>query len=331
MNPLLSIRNYQAHFYTRKGVVRAVDGISYDVYPGETLAIVGESGSGKSVSQLSYLGLLSQTPLRIIGGEVLFHQTDLLKLSEENLRKIRGDKISMVFQEPMTSLNPYLKIGTQLIEPLLVHRSVSKSQAWKQGEEALERVGIADHSKAMHAYPHEFSGGMRQRVMIAMALTTEPEVLIADEPTTALDVTVQSQILELLSDLQKQNKMAVILITHDLGVVAQVADRVVVMYAGKVFETGSVEDIFYRSQHPYTQALLRSTPRLDKKEEELPSIPGSPPPLFTSFTGCPFYERCYYHLDECKKEFPPYEALESGHSRFCYAKDLGSPSGEKRP
>lgn len=331
MTPLLSIKNYQAYFHTRRGVLRAVDGISYDVFPGETLAIVGESGSGKSVSQLSYLGLLSQTPLQIMGGEVFFRQANLLKLGEKELRKIRGDKISMVFQEPMTSLNPYLKIGTQLIEPLLIHRKISKTEAWKRGEEALERVGIADHSKAMHAYPHEFSGGMRQRVMIAMALTTEPEVLIADEPTTALDVTVQSQILELLSEIQKQTQMAIILITHDLGVVAQVADRVVVMYAGKVFETGSVEDIFYRSQHPYTQALLRSTPRLDKSEDELPSIPGSPPSLLSVPSGCPFTERCSFVKEECHKNFPELEVLRTGHTRFCFSKDILRVREENQP
>lgn len=314
--------DYQAYFYTRRGIVKAVNGISYDVYPGQTLAVVGESGSGKSVSQLSYLGLLPSPPLRIVGGQVLFHGQDLLKTSESDLRKIRGDKIAMIFQEPMTSLNPYLKIGTQLIEPLVIHRNQSKKDAWKAASKALERVGISRPDHAMNAYPHEFSGGMRQRVMIAMALTTEPELLIADEPTTALDVTVQAQILELLKAVQKETKMAMILITHDLGVVAGSADEVVVMYAGRVFEKGTVDDIFYRSQHPYTRALLRSTPRLDKNEKELPVIQGNPPDLTQVSQGCPFYERCSYREAICLEEFPRESSLGNKHKRFCHAENI---------
>jgi len=288
LSALLKIENYKAYFYTRRGIVKAVNGISYEVHPGQTVAVVGESGSGKSVSQLSYLGLLPSPPLRILGGQVVFDGSDLLKMREDELRKIRGDKISMIFQEPMTSLNPYLKIGSQLIEPLVIHRKQRKKAAWSAATQALERVGISRPAQAMEAYPHEFSGGMRQRVMIAMALTTEPKLLIADEPTTALDVTVQAQILELLKSIQKETKMAMILITHDLGVVAGSADEVVVMYAGRVFERGSVDDIFYRSQHPYTQALLRSTPRIDQLEKELPVIQGNPPDLSQDLVGCPF-------------------------------------------
>ncbi len=322
MKPLLSIQDYKAHFYTRRGIVKAVNGITYDVYPGKTLAIVGESGSGKSVSQLSYLGLLPAPPLKIMGGTVQFEGRDLLKMKEDDLRKIRGDKISMIFQEPMTSLNPYLKIGSQLIEPLVIHRKQNKKEAWKAATQSLERVGISRPSHAMESYPHEFSGGMRQRVMIAMALTTEPKLLIADEPTTALDVTVQAQILDLLKSIQKETQMAMILITHDLGVVAGAADEVVVMYAGRVFETGSVDDIFYRSEHPYTRALLRSTPRLDKLEKELPVIPGSPPDLIAVTEGCPFYERCSYQKEICKTEFPKESTLGPKHKRFCHAEKL---------
>ena len=228
----------------------------------------------------------------------------------------------MIFQEPMTSLNPYLKIGTQLIEPLLIHRNQTKQEAWKTGTKALERVGISRASDAMDAYPHEFSGGMRQRVMIAMALITEPEVLIADEPTTALDVTVQSQILELLRDIQKENKMAMVLITHDLGVVAQVADRVVVMYAGRVFETGSCDDIFYRFSHPYTQALLKSTPRIDRLGEVLPVIAGTTPDLLKMGDGCPFYDRCTYRKEVCEKLFPEQSERGPGHKRFCHVENV---------
>ncbi|NBX77400.1 MAG: ABC transporter ATP-binding protein [Proteobacteria bacterium] len=322
MKPLLSIQDYKAHFYTRRGIVKAVNGITYDVHPGQTLAIVGESGSGKSVSQLSYLGLLPTPPLKIMGGQVLFDGNDLLQMSEDQLRKIRGDKISMIFQEPMTSLNPYLKIGSQMIEPLVIHRKKTKKEAWKLATQALERVGLSRADQAMESYPHEFSGGMRQRVMIAMALTTDPKLLIADEPTTALDVTVQAQILELLKSIQQENKMAMILITHDLGVVAGSADEVVVMYAGRVFETGSVDDIFYRSQHPYTRALLRSTPRLDKLEKELPVIQGNPPDLISVSEGCPFYERCSYQKEICKREFPRESSLGAKHKWFCHVEKI---------
>ncbi|NBX92913.1 MAG: ABC transporter ATP-binding protein [Proteobacteria bacterium] len=324
MNPILSIKNLQAHFHTRRGVVKAVNGISYDLFPGETLAVVGESGSGKSVSQLSYLRLLASPPLKIPGGQVFYRDKDLLKLSDAELRKIRGDKITMIFQEPMTSLNPYLTVGAQLIEPLVIHRKKAKSEAWQAATAALERVGISNASNAMKAYPHEFSGGMRQRVMIAMALTTEPEVLIADEPTTALDVTVQAQILDLLKSIQKENKMALLLITHDLGVVANIAHKVVVMYAGRVFEKGSVDDIFYRSEHPYTQALLKSTPRVDRDDKILPAISGNTPDLIQIGSGCPFYERCSYRTDLCQAEFPQVRLGLKGHERYCHVEKVSS-------
>jgi oligopeptide transport system ATP-binding protein len=324
MEPLLQIRDLQAHFHTRRGIVKAVNGVSFEVAPGETLGIVGESGSGKSVCQLSYLHLLPSPPLRIMGGEARFGDVDLLKANNRQLRSIRGNRISMIFQEPMTSLNPYMRIGSQLTEPLLVHQKISKREAIARAMEALEQVGISDRDNAMRAYPHEFSGGMRQRVMIAMALTTRPSLLIADEPTTALDVTVQAQILDLLRKIQKENGMAIVLITHDLGVVAGLADRVVVMYAGRVMEQGVAEDIFYRSGHPYTHALLKSTPRLDVVQESLPVIGGAPPDLSRLGQGCPFYERCDFRKDVCHRVFP--ERRTSGlanegkrsHDSYCH-------------
>jgi oligopeptide transport system ATP-binding protein len=318
MEPLLEVKDYKAHFYTRRGIVRAVDGISFSLRPGETLGIVGESGSGKSVSQLSYLRLLPSPPLRIVGGEVKFHGKDLLKMKNEELRHIRGKSITMIFQEPMTSLNPYLRIGTQLVEPLVIHENLSKKDALKKAEEALERVKIPNAAKALTAYPHEFSGGMRQRVMIAMALTTNPELLIADEPTTALDVTVQAQILELLKEIQQDTKMAIIMITHDLGVVAGLADRVLVMYAGHILEEGTADDIFYRSHNPYSMALLKSTPRIDIPQGVLPIIPGAPPDLSRLGDGCPFYERCENRMEVCTTVFPPPRHLSPLHESYCY-------------
>jgi oligopeptide transport system ATP-binding protein len=305
-------------------VVKAVNGVSFEVAPGETLGIVGESGSGKSVCQLSYLHLLPSPPLRIVGGEARFGGVDLLKADNRQLRAIRGNQISMIFQEPMTSLNPYMRIGNQLTEPLLVHQKISKREALKRATEALKQVGISDAESAMRSYPHEFSGGMRQRVMIAMALTTRPQLLIADEPTTALDVTVQAQILELLRQIQKENGMAIVLITHDLGVVAGLADRVIVMYAGRVMEQGVAEDIFYRTNHPYTHALLKSTPRLDVAQSTLPVIGGAPPDLARIGEGCPFYERCDFRKDICHKIFPERRAAPSaagpafGHDSYCH-------------
>lgn len=315
---LLEIKNLQAHFHTRKGVVKAVNGISYSLDPGQTLCIVGESGSGKSVSQLSYLRLLPSPPLRIPAGQVLYHGEDLLTMPDDKLRSIRGHKISMIFQEPMTSLNPYLTIGSQLIEPLVIHCGMNKKMAWKEATEALVRVGIPEAEKAMTVYPHEFSGGMRQRVMIAMALTTKPEILIADEPTTALDVTVQAQILDLLKQIQKETGMAILLITHDLGVVAGIADKVVVMYAGRVFEEGPVEDIFEKSQHPYTRALLKSTPRIDLSQEKIPVIGGSIPDLSQVKSGCPFADRCEYKKESCVSEFPQIRKITTSHETFCH-------------
>jgi oligopeptide transport system ATP-binding protein len=316
--PILEVKNYQAHFYTRRGIVKAVNDISFTLNEGETLGIVGESGSGKSVTQLSYLGLLPSPPLRIIGGEVLFKGRNLLAADGEHLRRIRGNQITMIFQEPMTSLNPYMKIGHQLCEPLILHKGMNKHDAVKEAIAALKRVGLPDPMTAMAAYPHEFSGGMRQRVMIAMALTTHPEVLIADEPTTALDVTVQAQILELLKSIQQERGMAIILITHDLGIVAGLANRVVVMYAGTVMEEGTVDELFYGSHHPYTQALLKSTPRLDVTQASLPTIAGTPPDLSRLKPGCPFYDRCDHRVAVCTETFPAAHHFQAGQRSFCH-------------
>jgi oligopeptide transport system ATP-binding protein len=316
--PILELKNYQAHFHTRRGIVKAVNGISFKLNEGETLGIVGESGSGKSVTQLSYLGLLPSPPLKIVGGEVLFKGRNLLEQDGAHLRELRGNQITMIFQEPMTSLNPYMKIGAQLCEPNLIHKGMNKYDATKEAIAAMKRVGIPDAERAMASYPHEFSGGMRQRVMIAMALTTHPEVLIADEPTTALDVTVQAQILELLKSIQQERGMAIILITHDLGIVAGLANRVVVMYAGQVMEEGTVDELFYRSHHPYTQALLKSTPRLDVTQGSLPVIAGTTPDLSKLKPGCPFFARCEHRIPVCEDVFPAVRAFQGGQESYCH-------------
>ncbi len=298
--PLLSVENLKTYFHTRNGVVKAVDGVSFTVEKGETLGIVGESGSGKSVTCYSIMGLIPQPPGRIESGRALFDGTDLLSCSNRELRNIRGSRISMIFQDPMTSLNPYMRISDQLIEPLLTHNpDATKPWALKRAIDALTEVGIQDAAKRAHFYPHEFSGGMRQRVMIAMALITKPELLIADEPTTALDVTVQAQILELINRLQHELGTAVIFITHDLGVVAGLCDRVQVMYAGRIVETAGTDGVYNDPKHPYTEALQRSIPSLQPKGSELFTIPGLPPDLSKSITGCAFAPRCTQALDTC--------------------------------
>lgn len=290
--PLLHVRDLTTWFHTRNGVVRAVDGVSFYVHRGETLGIVGESGSGKSVSCYSLMGLVPQPPGRIENGAALFDgTTDLLHCSEAELRGIRGKRISMIFQDPMTSLNPYLRVSTQLIEALRMHEKVDRKEALARSIAALEEVGIQEAPTRVHFYPHEFSGGMRQRVMIAMAMITHPDILIADEPTTALDVTVQAQILELIKERQRANNSAVILITHDLGVVAGMCDRINVMYAGKVVETGTADEIFHEAEHPYTIALQRSIPSLGSKGKPLYTIPGLPPDLSRPIPGDAFAMR----------------------------------------
>ncbi len=296
---LLTVTDLRTSFHTRSGVYRAVDGVSFGVERGETLGIVGESGSGKSVTCYSIMGLVPQPPGRIESGTALFDGVDLLHCTPAQSRAIRGKRVAMIFQDPMTSLNPYLRVSDQLIEPLLIHENISRPDALRRGLEALEAVGINDASRRINLYPHEFSGGMRQRVMIAMALITKPELLIADEPTTALDVTVQAQILDLIKKMQRDIGTAVIFITHDLGVVSGLCDRVQVMYAGRIVERADVRTLFYSPRHPYTRALQKSIPALQPKGAELYTIRGMPPDLSKPSPGCPFAPRCEFALEKC--------------------------------
>ena len=314
---LLTVDNLRTYFHTRDGIVRAVDGVSYSIAPGETLGIVGESGSGKSVSCYSLLGLIPQPPGRIESGSAMFDGIDLLTMTPADQRRIRGKRISMIFQDPMTALNPYMTIGAQLMEPLRVHDGVSRREAFDRAVEALDAIGIQDGPKRMKSFPHEFSGGMRQRVMIAMALITKPQLLIADEPTTALDVTVQAQILDLIKKLQRDNGMAVILITHDLGVIAGTCDRVLVMYAGKICEKAGVDDLFAKPRHPYTEALLASLPSRHEAGTALYTIPGAPPDLSLEFPGCPFAPRCGHRVEHCETTVPELEAVDELHESAC--------------
>lgn len=322
--PVLELINLETHFETRDGTVRAVDGVSYSVGPGETLGVVGESGCGKSVSSLSILRLIPNPPGKIVGGSILFNGEDLTQVSEERIRAVRGNEISMIFQEPMTSLNPMMTVGKQISEPLTRHRGLSKKQARERALEMLELVSIPDPQKWLDGYPHEMSGGMRQRVMIAIALACDPKVLIADEPTTALDVTIQAQILLLIRDLQAKLGTAVIMVTHDLGVIAEVADRVVVMYAGRKVEEASVRDLFAHPRHPYTVGLMTAIPRLDKitngdgLNNRLTEIPGVVPPLYNLPVGCAFAERCTYVTDKCRAEKPVFEEKTTGHWAACW-------------
>jgi len=301
---LLDVQDLQTYFYTRSGIVKAVDGVSFSVDRGETLGIVGESGSGKSVTVMSLLGLIPTPPGKVVGGQAKFAGNDLLQMSGEELRQHRGRRIAMIFQDPMTSLNPYLKVSTQLVEVLRAHDSTPKKVAYKRAIEALDQVGISEPHKRVDCYPHQFSGGMRQRVMIAMALIANPELLIADEPTTALDVTIQAQILELLKRLQKETGMGLILITHDLGVVAGMSDKILVMYAGKPVESGNADEIFYKTSHPYTLGLLQSVPKVtgDEGRHELYTIPGLPPDPAKLPVGCAFSPRCRYAMAVCRQD-----------------------------
>jgi oligopeptide transport system ATP-binding protein len=321
-DPILSIRDLVVEFTTEDGVVQAVDGISYDLFPGETLGIVGESGSGKSVSTMSLLGLIPQPPGRIVRGEALFQGKDLLKVSKKELRRIRGKDVAMVFQDPMTSLNPVLKIGYQIAEAIKTHNpAVKDGAAKKRAVELLKLVGVPNPQRRVDQYPHEFSGGMRQRAMIAMAIANEPSVLIADEPTTALDVTIQAQILEVLKKAQDETNAATILITHDLGLIAELADRVIVMYAGKVVELGEVSTIFSNPRHPYTIGLMDSLPKLTAEEEWLRPIPGQPPSLISRPPGCPFHPRCFLSQGRvrCREEEPALRPIdESAHLTACH-------------
>ena len=329
MAKLLEVNDLRTHFFTHDGVVKAVDGVTYDLDEGEILGIVGESGCGKSVSALSIMRLIQDPPGKTIGGEVLLDGEDILKLSSARMRDIRGNKIAMVFQEPMTSLNPVLTIGRQITEALELHQGLNKKDAWKRAGELLGTVGISEAESRLKDYPHRFSGGMRQRVMIAMALSCDPRLIIADEPTTALDVTIQAQILDLMQKLAKDTGTALIIITHNLGVVARYAQRVVVMYAGKVIEEGTATEIYHDPRHPYTQGLLASVPRLDDVVgARLEPIEGVPPDLIDIPAGCSFAPRCKFAYDRCLQETPPLADVVGGHLSACWrAEELAELAG----
>ena len=319
LSPLLQVSDLRTHFFSQEGVVKAVDGVSFELEAGETLALVGESGCGKSVSALSIMRLIPDPPGKIIGGEVLFEDENLLEKSDEEIRRVRGRHIAMVFQEPMTSLNPVLNVERQLTESLELHLGLSKNEAKAEAVRRLEEVGIPDAARRARQFPHQFSGGMRQRVMIAMALSCGPKIVIADEPTTALDVTIQAQILELMKRLTQERGVALIIITHNLGVVARYSDRVNVMYAGKIIERGSAREVYYNPRHPYTIGLLNSVPRLDlPRKERLDPIEGQPPDLGNLGDGCAFLERCRFSEGRCANEVPPLTQVSDGHSSACW-------------
>lgn len=326
MEKILQVKNLNTSFHTYAGEVKAVRGVSFELDKGEALGIVGESGSGKSITMMSVMRLLSENGM-IKEGEILFQGKDLTKLSDKQMESIRGNEIGMIFQDPMTSLNPVFTIGNQLMEPLLKHRKISKSEAFNKSVEMLKLVGIPSPEKRMKQFPHEFSGGMRQRAMIAMALVCSPKILIADEPTTALDVTIQAQILELMKDLKAKLGMSIILITHDLGVVSDICNRINVMYGGKLVETGSTRDIFYNPRHPYTWGLLRSIPNPKNDiRERLKPIEGTPPDLLKPPAGCPFAPRCEYAMKICMTNMPGNFEIEEKHISACW---LNHPSAPK--
>jgi len=318
---LLEVKDLRTYFETEEGVVKAVDGISFEVRPGETLGIVGESGSGKSVANLSLMRLIAEPPGKIVSGSITFRGRDILKLSPREVRAIRGKQIAMIFQDPMTSLNPFMRISKQLMEVTRLHLGHSKREAREHAIRMLDLVGIPDAEARIESYPHEFSGGMRQRVMIAMALSCQPELLIADEPTTALDVTIQAQILELIKRLKSKTGASVILVTHDLGVVAGMTDHIIVMYAGKVFERAPTSELFEQPGNPYTRGLLRSVPDPAAEQGKLYQIPGQPPDLARLPGGCPFAPRCERAEEICRREFPPFVQLTSEHSSLCHFAD----------
>jgi oligopeptide transport system ATP-binding protein len=315
---LLEVSDLRTYFHTDDGLLKAVDGISFALKRGETLGIVGESGSGKSVTNLSLIKLVPSPPGEIVSGKVVFGGQDILKLSDAEVRKIRGRRIAMIFQDPMTSLNPFLKISRQLMEMTQLHLGYSKSQAYEHAIKMLETVGIPDARRRVDDYPHQFSGGMRQRVMIAMALSCKPELLIADEPSTALDVTIQAQILELIKKLKEETGTSVILITHDLGVVAGMTDHVIVMYAGKLFEQAPTRELFAMQGNPYTKGLLRSVPDPSSQQGRLYQIPGQPPDVAHLPPGCPFSPRCERAEEICTREFPPLVQLNANHHSLCH-------------
>ena len=314
---LLEVRALSIHFFTEEGVVRAVENVSFEIPPGEILGLVGESGCGKSVTGLSLLRLIPIPPGRIVSGEILFDGRNLLQLEGKEIERVRGNDISMIFQEPMTSLNPVFTIGDQIMEAIILHQGLGKGEARKRAIEMLDRVKIPSPAKRIDSYPHQLSGGMRQRAMIAMALSCQPKLLIADEPTTALDVTIQAQVLQLLKEIQREIGMSVMLITHDLGVVAEIADRVAVMYAGRIFEYGPIEAIFSKMRNPYTRGLMHSIPQLTEKRGRLNAIPGQVPDPMDLPVGCKFHPRCYLMIEECKKEEPPLFQVNGDHFSRC--------------
>ena len=317
-NNILEIKNLHTYFYTDSGVIKSVDGVDIELREGSTLGIVGESGSGKSVTALSVMGLLMGTTGKVAEGEILFEGRDLTKLDDEERRKMRGEKISMIFQEPMTSLNPVMKIGDQITECILMHNNISKQEAWDKAVEMLKLTGVPRVERMMKEYPFQLSGGQRQRVMIAMALVCKPKILIADEPTTALDVTIQAQVLDLMENLKQKTGTSILFITHDLGVVAEVCDDVVVMYSGRVVEKGDVRSIFASPSHPYTRGLLASIPKLGECAEELESIPGNVPNPKYMPQGCKFAPRCSCAFDKCREEEPGFYDVGEGHMSRCW-------------
>ena len=323
--PLLSVKALTTTFRTETGVFPAVDGLSFDVAPGEVLGIVGESGSGKSVTALSILGLLPDPPGRIASGSIRFEGHEIVGMSKSELRALRGPSIGMIFQEPMTSLNPVFRIGDQIIETIRAHEPVSKAQARQRAIGLLDRVGISMSERRLDDYPHQLSGGMRQRVMIAIALACSPRLLLADEPTTALDVTIQAQLLDLLRDIQRETNMAVVIITHNMGVIAEFADRVLVMYAGRLAEQGTVDAVFTTPRHPYTQGLLASTPSLEREETRLATIPGVLPQLTETLPGCRFAPRCARRSDACLQSKPPMVDTGQGQLAACFHWDVSAP------
>ncbi|HTX68866.1 MAG TPA: ABC transporter ATP-binding protein [Thermoleophilia bacterium] len=316
---LLAVQDLSTHFFTHAGVVRAVNGVSFTLDRGETLGIVGESGSGKTVAAMSILRLIPDPPGKVVEGSIMLGDRDLRTLDDDAMRGVRGNDIAMIFQDPMTSLNPVMKVGKQIGETIRLHQNKSKAEAWQMAVDLLARVGIPDADKRASQYPFEFSGGMRQRAMIAMAISCNPDVLIADEPTTALDVTIQAQIIEVVLEMQTRYESGVILITHDLGVIAEMSDKVMVMYGGHTVEYGPVDEIFYNAHHPYTWGLLASLPRLDESEKSrLTPIQGQPPNLITLPAGCPFTPRCPYRREQCRDQWPQHEDVGPEHGVHCW-------------
>lgn len=332
IEPVLDVRALRTRFYTDAGVVKAVEGVSFKVHPAEVFAIVGESGSGKTVSCLSILGLLPKPAGRVVEGKALYKGKDLLEMKDEELRRIRGNRIAMIFQDPLTALNPVFTVGSQIAEVFKTHEGLSRKKAMAEAVRLLDLVGIPNPTQRASEYPHEFSGGMRQRALIAMAVALNPDVLIADEPTTALDATVQAQIMEVFLKVRDEFGMALILITHDLGVVAGIAERVMVMYAGRAVETGETDDIFGAAKHPYTWGLMTSVPRMDQpKPERLTPIRGAPPSLINVPTGCPFHPRCDYSEEICSTQYPELSKVSEKHHAAClFATEAGWGPKERR-